>query len=410
MSSSKNNEQLTDAVVRAALASDKGATAKLSSWSSESMASLADGATSDIQRLQVTYLDAGGHEHSVSYVAKLLRTSKEFYNMIHAKECSFYADVVPAVNAVLRDIGHGELSVPKCLFQCTEGGREVVVLENMKALGYEMRDKSEGIDAAHTVLVLKELAKLHAASVLLQEKSPQEDLRDRFVCLQKEWTKEFNVGCNFEQFIGSYLERSVAMFEKIGGCNTVVDWIKKIKPRAVQMFNEQIEQTPPFDAICHADPYINNFLFKYDEARNPIDVKLFDFQGCRKSSVANDLQHLFNMNLTGPVRRPNLDYFLRTYYASFAEILEAGGSKAPFTLEELTKEYQDKGFYGLLYCLLWIPNMVRRPEDSIDIIERSDDAVDAETRNVLRMVDSNPLLKPRMLSIVEEWTERGVIS
>lgn len=262
MSSSKNKKQLTDAVVRAALASDKGATAKLSSWSSESMASLADGATSDIQRLQVTYLDAGGHEHSVSYVAKLLRTSKEFYNMIHAKECSFYADVVPAVNAVLRDIGHGELSVPKCLFQCTEGGREVVVLENMKALGYEMREKSEGIDAAHTVLVLKELAKLHAASVLLQEKSPQEDLRDRFVCLQKEWTKEFNVGCNFEQFIGSYLERSVAMFEKIGGCNTVVDWIKKIKPRAVQMFNEQIEQTPPFDAICHADPYINNFLFK----------------------------------------------------------------------------------------------------------------------------------------------------
>lgn len=139
-------------------------------------------------------------------------------------------------------------------------------------------------------------------------------------------------------------------------------------------------------------------------------MKLFDFQGCRKSSVANDLQHLFNMNLTGPVRRPNLDYFLRTYYASFAEILEAGESKAPFTLEELTKEYQDKGFYGLLYCLLWIPNMVRRPEDSIDIIERSDDAVDAETRNVLRMVDSNPLLKPRMLSIVEEWTERGVIS
>lgn len=409
MSSSKG-EQLTDAVVRAVLASDKGPTVKLSSWTSESMASLADGATSDIQRLQVTYLDADGHEHGVSYAAKLLRSREGFYNMIHAKECSFYSDVVPAVNAVLRGVGYDELSVPRCLFQSTERGREVVVLENLRDLGYEMRDKAEGIDAAHTVLVLKELAKLHAASVLLQEKSPQEDLVDRFACLQKEWTKEFNVGCNFEQFIGSYLERSVAMFEKIGGCSTVVEWIKRIKPKAMQMYNEQIKQTPPFTAICHADPYINNFFFKYDEARNPIDVKLFDFQGCRKSSVANDLQHLFNMNLTGPVRRPNLDYFLRTYYASFAGILEAGGSRAPFTLDELAKEYQDKGFYGLLYCLLWIPNMVRRPEDTVDIIERSEEAVDVETRNVLRMVDANPLLKPRILSIVEEWTERGVIA
>ncbi|XP_042856110.1 uncharacterized protein LOC122242781 [Penaeus japonicus] len=410
MSSTRENDQLTAGVVKAALAADKGPGVRLSSWSSESMASQMDGNTSDVQRLQVTYLNAEGREDNVSYVAKIMRSKDDFYNMIHAKECNFYSEIVPALNAVLREAGQGELSVPKCFFQCTEKGREIIVLENLKDQGYEQRDKTEGIDAAHTVLVLEELAKLHAASLLLQEKTPQEDLRDRFICLQKEWTKEFNVGCTFEQFVGSYLERSIVMFEKIGGQSTVVEWIKKIKPEVIQMFTEQIKQTSPFAVICHADPWINNFLYKYDESKNPIAVKLFDFQGCRKSSIANDLQHLFNMNLAGPVRRPNMDYFLRTYYSSFARVLEAGGSKPLFTLEELAKEYRDKGFYGLLLSLLWIPNMVRRPEDYVDIIERSEEAVDNETRNVLRMVDSNPLLKPRILSIVEEWTEWGVIS
>ncbi|XP_042858691.1 uncharacterized protein LOC122244779 [Penaeus japonicus] len=403
---SNRKEQLTDVMVKAALAADKGPDVRLSSWSNESMTSLMDGTSSDVQRLQVTYLSAEGHEDSVSYVAKILRSKDQYLNIIHEKECSFYSEVVPALNAVLREAGQGELSVPKCFFQCAERDREVIVLENLKALEYEMRDKAEGIDAAHTVLVLKELAKLHAASLLLQEKNPQEDLKDRFICLQKDWTDDLN----HQQFLETYLERSVAMFEKIGGQSAVVEWIQKIKPKAAQLYQEHIKRTPPFTAICHADPWINNFLFKYDESRNPIDVKLLDFQGCRISSVGADLQHLFNMNLAGPVRRPNMDYFLRTYLSKFADVLEDGGSKAPFTLEELTKEYRSKGFYGLLLSLLWIPNMVRQPGDYVETLERNEEAVDNETRNVLRMVDSNPMLKPRILSIVEEWTEWGVIS
>lgn len=404
---------VTDDVITAALHSDKGAEATLISWSLEDFTSQFDGATSVIKNVRIAY-SLGGQSREVCYVLKVNQSRGEeantFFGIIYAKECNFYKEVIPALNSVLEEIGCAPLSFPKCFYHILEKGKYLLLLENLKEQGYQMKDRALGIDAAHGTLVLKELAKLHAASVLLQLKTPDEDLVDRFGCLKKEWTKEFNLGGDFGTFVEGYLNIGVAMFEKIGNCERVIKWINKIKPNVWKMYNEQLIRNPPFAVITHGDCWINNLLFKYDTSNNPVEVKFLDLQGCRKASLATDLHHFLNLNLVGSERRPNLPSLLSTYHTAFDEVMKAGKSEVPFTLEELKQEYINRGFYGVLYAIMFLPNMVRRPEDVRDILDTKTGAKRSEKENVLKMVDDNPLLIPRIMSVIDEWIERGLIS
>lgn len=404
---------VTEELVESALVSDKGSQATLLSWSPESFTSKFDGHTSAISNIRVKY-SLAGQDGEVSYVVKMNpkrgAQNDDFFGVIHTKECKFYSEIIPALNTVLKGIDQRPLSFPKCVYYSLEKGKEIIFLENLREQGYKMQDKALGVDAAHAVLVLKELARLHAASLLLQASCPHQDLADRFDSLKKEWSREFNLGCDFGTFVEGYLNIGIEMFEKIGGCDRLVHWIKKIKPQVWQMYEMQLTKRPPFAVITHGDCWINNLLFRYDDGDVPVDVRFLDLQGCRKASLATDLQHFLNLNVTGPARRSNLNTFLASYHAAFTSIMQAGGSDTPFTLEELRQEYKDKGFYGVLYSIMWLPNMVRRPEDARDILDCQEESKNSERENVLRMVETNPLLKPRLLSVTDEWTEYGLIS
>ncbi|XP_066967213.1 uncharacterized protein [Macrobrachium rosenbergii] len=404
---------LTDDDVRLVLQRDKGPEASLISWSLEDLASKHDGFTSVIKNIRVKYSVAGQPGESCYVLKTYLSKGEEadyFYGVIFTKEVNFYTEVIPALNDILREIGCCPLSFPRYFHHRLEKDNSMIILENLKVQAYQMENKAVGIDVDHASLVLKELAKLHAASVLFQERHPERDLVDRFKCLQKEWTQEFNVGCDFGEFVSHFLDIGLAMFEKFGGCEKVIQWIKKIKPDVWGIYNEHLVRTPPFALIVHGDCWINNLLFRYDEDGNPADVKFLDLQGCRKASLAIDLQHFITLNVAGPERRSKLPLLLGTYHAAFDEVMKAGGSGVPFSLEDLRQEYIEKGFYGVLYSVMFLPNMVRRPEDYQDILGTESTSKRSQMENVLKMVDDNPLLKPRVMSVIEEWAEYGLIS
>ncbi|XP_068227459.1 uncharacterized protein [Palaemon carinicauda] len=409
---------VTDDDVKLVLQRDKGEEASLISWSVEDLTSNFDGYTSVIKNLRVNY-SMQGHPNECCYVLKVYVSRGEeadyFFGVIFAKEVNFYSEVIPALNGILKEIGCGPLSFPKCFHHRLEKGNDMIILENLKEQGYLMKDKALGVDVDHAVLVLQELAKLHAASVLFQAKYPEMDLVDRFKCLQKEWTEEFNVGCDFGGFVDNFLDIALAMFEKFGGCEKVISWVKKIRPNVWNMYKEHLVRTPPFAVIVHGDCWINNLLFRYDDFGKPSEVMFLDLQGCRKASLAIDLQHFINLNVEAPVRRSSLPSLLATYHTEFENVMKAGESvggpgRVPFSLEDLRQEYIENGFYGVLYSIMFLPNMVRTPQDQLDILMTDSGSQVSQKENVLKMVDNNPLLRSRVMSVVEEWTESGLIS
>lgn len=144
-----------------------------------------------------------------------------------------------------------------------------------------------------------------------------------------------------------------------------------------------------------------------------MDVRLLDLQICRKASPVTDLNYLMYSSLNGPVRKNNLQAFLKTYYESFSQVLSDVGQKTPFTLEELKKEYHDKNLFGLLMCLMVVPFVVAEGSDVIDFDEMTGDMeadMKQHQQKMLGQMETNPLLQPRLLATFDDMIEYGVIS
>lgn len=77
-----------------------------------------------------------------------------------------------------KEIGHKEINFPKCFYASLEKGKEIIFLEDLRNSGYKMLDHNRDLNKAYANLVMRELTRLHAASLLLQNKYPGENLNE----------------------------------------------------------------------------------------------------------------------------------------------------------------------------------------------------------------------------------------
>ena len=254
---------VTDDHVRAALTTDKGTSAQLIAWKIVDFTKKGDNYASLVTSVKVKYkLD--GKSSDVVYVVKI-NTGKTFgdsdlLEIAFRKECNFFLDIAPQINSVLKEIGHAEINIPKCFHASLEKGKEVIFLEDLRAKGYKMADRKQGLDKAHTTLVLRELARLHAASLLVQSKTPDEDLREKYPLLKKDWTYLIR---NYDSVLNMLKESaklSQTIINKVGGYERANAWIDTIIPK-IRETSVQTEHILP-RVVCHGDCWNNNLLFR----------------------------------------------------------------------------------------------------------------------------------------------------
>ncbi|XP_037783235.1 LOW QUALITY PROTEIN: uncharacterized protein LOC119579470 [Penaeus monodon] len=408
--------KVLDCDVRGAVVTDKGEGAVLTSWAAEDLGKKGDNYLSSVKRVkaQVTIEEC---EEQLTYVAKVKMlfsdTFKEFSNMSFLKEHEFYTKLLPELNGVLAEAGLNPLRIPKFYHYSKSEEREIIMLEDLTARGFRMADRKKGLDVAHAVLVLQELARIHASSVLLQQKHPDEELRVRHKFLALDWTKNSKIPReDISAAISGDLLTAAGIAENSKGYEDVGRWLRELEPRGVDVFDEQLETRPPFAMLGHGDCWTNNFVFRYDDDGHPIEVMLLDLQLCRQGSPALDLQTLMYSSVNGALRRTSLPHFLQAYTASFDATVAAGGTSPLFTVEELTEEYNARTMYGVLMASMYIPLMVIDSEDAPDFTKVDDDKEFFADRaeEVVRTMDDNPLLGETMCSVFDEWIAMGLIS
>ena len=158
-------------------------------------------------------------------------------------------------------------------------------------------------------------------------------------------------------------------------------------------------------------------FFRYDSKRRPIDCRMLDFQITRVGSPSLDINYLLFLSLNGDVRQEYLTEFLSNYYASFASTLSQAKVLVPFSLNELTKDYHSKNLFGLLNAIGTIPTILTDFEDnpnmSIDLNVKPESEAEiqklmAEYKvKTIQFAKTNPLIKPRFLSMFDELKEQG---
>ncbi|CAL4103168.1 unnamed protein product, partial [Meganyctiphanes norvegica] len=390
--------------VKSALRADKGSDAVLRSWKAIPFTKKGDGYAGYVTCVIVKY-GLGCALKEVTYVVKVNPCGFGFYGdrlaLIFEKEVKFYTKLLLDLNSELESVGQDPLKFPKCYYASLEKDKEIFFLEDLRPLGYKMADMNQkGLDICHTKLVIKESGRLHAASKLLTEKISNEEFKLKYDFLLEEGFVSSQFSENLT-FITDFLDTS-------GGYDNVRKWVTYLKSNAKELLEDQRGSSPPFDVVCHGDLITNNLLFRYDDDNKPIDVIFIDLQLNRFASAALDLEKLLFLSVDTATRNSNLDEILSIYYKSFLEVLSYANNsiEIPYTKDEFKEEFKKKNPFGMLWGMFGMPSIISNTDDLLDFQSVPEDKweqVMAEFgSNLSEKLKTNPLLKPRLLDLLDE--------
>ncbi|KAG0713744.1 hypothetical protein GWK47_015532 [Chionoecetes opilio] len=358
--------------VRHALKQDQGSSARLLSWSRHDFTNKGDNYVAEVTSVRVKY-SVGAHTRHASYVVKMRhgRPDSHFDDMVFLKEGKFYTELLPLLNAKLTRAGQEPLRVPRCYHATWHEHESQLYLEDLRLRHFKMYDRKQPLTLAHASLAVRELARLHAASVLLLTNSPQK--ASSFVFLSWEMYNYSQQTLKaFEALICGSLE-TAGELARAADRMDMQTWFSSLAPRGADLLSGLIRPVMPFDVIGHGDCWVNNLLFREDDRGEPLEVMLLDFQLCRRSSPALDLNYLLFSSLTAAQRSRCLTQLLDTYYSTFRTVLTAASHVPPFTQEQFAQEFHNKTMFGLIFGALAVPALMCDARDAQEFTMASED-------------------------------------
>ena len=381
-------------------------------------------------------LQSSSEEKFIRWMVKLLKPlvngGPDFARTlgVHAREGKMYTRIIPEM------VKLGGRHAPRfCNYVAKSDveGQEFLALEHMGELGYESAfNKSLGLDFAHCERVMNWLASFHALGYVMIQKYPggkKSFLADHpwLVPLSQrmpddlESMAESAKESNMENFL---LIASLIQEDNPGGQDYVgaVDRLGARMSQRVDRLKEASEkEKEPFSTICHLDPWFNNMLFRYggeSSGDDPEDVILLDFQSSGYCHPGNDLAHFFLNSTTGDFRRRHLLDLLRIYYDQLQKVAALSGVKdlSHYTFEELSRDYGDGLSVGMTFCVLALPTILAKPEDTVDLgeIDMTDPEglkkfSSAEKERIKRAMKDNDVMKERIKDAFDDMIQVGIM-
>lgn len=273
-------------------------------------------------------------------------------------EIKMFADTLRQLHKIL---GENGILSSECLL--TINKPPLLVLEDLKPLGFKMVDRQFGLDLDHCTMVLQKMAKLHAASLVMIKRDPQ----------SKDGFKE---GIYFESemvrgWIKTSFDAVIDAAKNWPGCEKYARKLEALGEKAIDRGIKASERNPEeFNVLNHGDCWSNNIMFSYYSNGVLKDARFVDFQLVTYKSPVIDLHYFIATSPSVEVRRNHLDTLLKTYHTTL--VIELG--KLKYNLEnvptraELQKIFEDKAFYGMVAACSVLP-LVRassRPDASFN--------------------------------------------
>ncbi|KAA0200290.1 EcKinase 7 [Hyalella azteca] len=417
----KAHKLVTEDKVRAALLKDEGPDAKYKSFNIVDFCTKGDNYACFVTSVEVEY-QLGGVDKKVTYIAKLNHChgtgSLEFFSdLVFIKEGKFYLEMIPDLNKMINGFGLPPLKFAPCHLASFEPTRQIILLGDMREHSFKMANRFIGLDENHAILVVKELARLHASSMVLEDSLGSEKFSEKYDFLDDLFTsnKHDDQLAMFKSMFVHSITNAAKISERIKGYEKVTAWLKELAPKSSEILKQESSEChPSFLVVNHGDCWNNNLLFSYSDDGAVKDVCLLDLQINRHASLALDLNYFLFTSLNGDTRKKGLTAFLTSYYDSFKEVFSAADKPMKFTFEELVAEYRKKHLFGLMIALMALPIIVMESANAPDFQDMSEDNIaekmEEQQRKILDMVETSPALRPRLLSLFDELVELGVIN
>lgn len=205
------------------------------------------------------------------------------YN-VQNKEMIFYSDFIPKFEEILGTIGEHGKTFPGVMAVYKD--LSLIVLEDLSERNFVMANRLNGLDMDHIKLSLKALARIHAASVVLNER-------------EKGIFKNFDTGFYtrktdaFHVFFKSGLEvvtNEVAKWNEWNQSAYFAEKLKNLQAHLIENGRKAFDcDENDFNCLNQGDLWTNNVLFRYESSETPHEAIILDYQFFFFGSAALDL-------------------------------------------------------------------------------------------------------------------------
>lgn len=157
------------------------------------------------------------------------------------------------------------LAYPKCYGTIIddENQRYVIILEDLRPLGFEMWNKAKPVPIENARLTMSELGKFHGLSFAMKDQNP-----DQFAEI-KQIKNNFGEGLKTENMSGMFanvLEYAIQLL-KSEDHKTIIRHVKSnITRYSEDCFDDKASDR--FGVLCHGDCWNNNMLYRFNEQVN----------------------------------------------------------------------------------------------------------------------------------------------
>ncbi|XP_055641916.1 uncharacterized protein LOC129778822 isoform X3 [Toxorhynchites rutilus septentrionalis] len=242
------------------------------------------------------------------------------------KEIQLYTHLIPR----LQDVSIGTKPFAPRAYLTKDD--KMLIFENLKAEGYRMVEHNKSLlDLAHLEVALKTVAKLHAASLVLEERTKQPITK-----LYSGHLNE-NVYINDEGYVRkTNLDNAIrALCELIKRIDKYkhsdqLDFILEKFPEVIRKIYDFAKPSTVYrNVFNHGDLWNNNLMFKYEESDKsransdavPVGAVLVDYQFSRLAPPAYDVMSLIMISTLSSFRQQHLESLKGTYYGTLSSLL-----------------------------------------------------------------------------------------
>lgn len=285
-----------------------------------------------------------GVEESLSYIVKVLILNE--FNKMMVNECEvfpreqkMYSEIIPAFESFYSNVGVDVTFGPKCYYTTNEP-TPIIVMEDLSV--YEMIEKSLGLDEIQTKIGLDWLAKFHAASMVYEATvGPFGDDFSSGVFTKK-------VEKNYQPYLEGYMEFYIEALKSMPNGEKYAEKAEQWRNVLYSAICKNLDfDENSFNVLNHGDMWSNNLMFRFNENRETIDIKVVDFQLGYWGSAASDLYYFMMSSWNIDFKIKKFDELIKFYFDNLVANLKLlNYSKAVPVLEDLQKELTKRKFYG----------------------------------------------------------------
>ncbi|XP_001600876.1 uncharacterized protein LOC100116359 [Nasonia vitripennis] len=272
------------------------------------------------------------------------------------KEAFLYEEMIPSYQRLEREFGLRDEEVFDIVpefygarYSLTEDEGSfdddaVLLMRNLKVLGYYTGDRREGLDLEHAKIATVALARFHALGMAMKQHKPEyfDGLKARSKALK------FPDDNGFEECVNMFI-RVMKQDPEIAVHS---DFIEHIMPKASDPSHWFTVPPEPWSTIVHSDFWVNNIMFRKNPISNEVDdVKFVDFQNYLLMSPLRELTFFLLASMNADVMENGFDQLLNLYYEKFIEVLKRMRvDTEPFARDKFDARLKIDAYEELLHC------------------------------------------------------------